>query len=84
LVFEKETDTYARERDTVIMELAGPKGGYAVPSLKELGMKPTRTPRRSGETVALKTLADITPNANYTATFEKLKTVPTAFDPAAM
>jgi cryptochrome len=44
-------------------------------------MPPAATPHRGGETIALKSLFDITSNKTYTATFEKPKTAPTAFDP---
>lgn len=56
---------------------------FAIPTLKELGMKPATTPYKGGESVALKMLSNIIANEDYTATFEKPKTAPTAFDPAA-
>jgi cryptochrome len=61
--------------------LAGPNGDFAVPTMEELGLKPATTPHRGGETVALKALDEIIANEEYTATFEKPNTAPTAFEP---
>ncbi|KAF2635734.1 Cryptochrome/photolyase FAD-binding domain-containing protein [Massarina eburnea CBS 473.64] len=61
--------------------LAGPKGDFAIPTMAELGLKPATTPHRGGETLALETLAEITANEDYTATFSKPATAPTAFEP---
>ncbi|KAK7183262.1 hypothetical protein DPSP01_011796 [Paraphaeosphaeria sporulosa] len=63
--------------------LAGPNQDFAVPTMDELGLKPATTPHRGGETIALKMLDDIIANEDYTATFEKPKTAPTAFEPQA-
>ncbi|KAF2875621.1 FAD binding domain of DNA photolyase-domain-containing protein [Massariosphaeria phaeospora] len=63
--------------------LAGPNGDFAAPTLEELGLKPATTPHRGGETIALRMLSDLSDNEEYTATFEKPKTAPTAFDPQA-
>lgn len=64
-------------------ELAGPKGGFEVPTMEELGLKEATTKHRGGETIALKMLDEIIANEDYTATFEKPKTAPTAFEPQA-
>jgi cryptochrome len=63
--------------------LAGPNGDFAVPTMEELGLKEATTPHRGGETIALKMLDDIIANEDYTATFEKPNTAPTAFEPQA-
>jgi cryptochrome len=63
--------------------LAGPNGDFAVPTMEELGLKKATTQHRGGETIALRMLDEIVTNENYTATFEKPKTAPTAFDPQA-
>jgi deoxyribodipyrimidine photolyase len=63
--------------------LAGPNGDFAPPTMKELGLKEATTSHRGGETIALKTLDEIIANEDYTATFEKPKTAPTAFEPQA-
>ena len=62
-------------------KLAGPNGDFAVPTMKELGLKKATTQHRGGETVALKALEKTIKNVDYTATFEKPKTAPTAFEP---
>jgi deoxyribodipyrimidine photolyase len=61
--------------------LAGPNGDFAVPTMQELGLKEATTQHRGGETIALKALDEIIANETYTATFEKPKTAPTAFEP---
>lgn len=63
--------------------LAGPNGDFAVPTMEELGLEPASAKHRGGETVALKILDEVTSNEEYTATFEKPKTAPTAFNPQA-
>jgi cryptochrome len=63
--------------------LAGPNGDFAVPTMEELGLKSATTPHRGGETIALNMLDEIIANEDYTATFEKPKTAPTAFEPQA-
>ncbi len=64
-------------------KLAGPNGDFAVPTLEELGFLAATSKHRGGETVALKILDEIISNEDYTATFEKPKTAPTAFEPQA-
>ncbi|KAG7095056.1 hypothetical protein E1B28_005846 [Marasmius oreades] len=61
--------------------LAGPNNDFAVPTMEELGPKEATTPHRGGESIALKMLDEIISNEDYTATFEKPKTAPTAFGP---
>src|SRR5690242_3827330 len=64
-------------------KLTGPNGDFAVPTMEELGLKAATTQHRGGETIALKMLDEIIANEDYTATFEKPKTAPTAFEPQA-
>lgn len=61
--------------------LAGPKGDFSVPLMEELGLKPATTQHRGGETLALAELARIIYDEDYTATFSKPETAPTAFSP---
>ncbi|KAK5018682.1 FAD binding domain of DNA photolyase-domain-containing protein [Cryomyces antarcticus] len=63
--------------------ISGPGSDFAPPTLQELGLKPATTPHRGGETIALRMLDSIIANEDYTATFEKPKTAPTAFEPQA-
>ena len=49
--------------------------------MEELGLKKATTVHRGGESVALEALDKIIKNRDYTATFEKPKTAPTAFEP---
>ncbi|KAI9679760.1 MAG: hypothetical protein M1817_004774 [Caeruleum heppii] len=81
-----EPDINAIQRDgkeASYTDIAGPKGDFAVPTIEELGLKTPMTPHRGGETIALKMLDDIIADTDYTATFEKPKTAPTAFEPQA-
>ncbi|KAF1985163.1 cryptochrome-2 [Aulographum hederae CBS 113979] len=71
------------ESDKSYKSLAGPNSDFAPPTLEELGFPPATSPHRGGETVALEMLSSITSDKTYTATFEKPKTAPTAFEPAA-
>jgi cryptochrome len=54
-----------------------------VPTLEELGFPVATLRHRGGETVALESLGRTIANEDYTATFEKPKTAPTAFQPQA-
>ncbi|KAL8763835.1 MAG: hypothetical protein Q9184_000431 [Pyrenodesmia sp. 2 TL-2023] len=63
--------------------LSGPNHDFAVPTMSELGLKPSSTPHRGGETVALAALDAIISNEHYTTTFSKPSTAPTAFSPQA-
>ncbi|OCL06457.1 Cryptochrome/photolyase FAD-binding domain-containing protein [Glonium stellatum] len=63
--------------------LAGPNGDFSVPTLSELGIEQSTTPHRGGEKNALEMLLSIVMDKDYTATFEKPKTAPTAFSPQA-
>lgn len=49
--------------------------------MAELGLKPASTAHRGGETLALAALTQIIKNEDYTATFSKPETAPTAFSP---
>ena len=49
--------------------------------MEELGLKKATTPHRGGEANALRILDDVINTRDYTATFEKPKTAPTAFAP---
>lgn len=83
---ENKPDINAKQRageESSYTKLAGPKGDFAVPTMEELGLKPATTQHRGGETIALKMLDAIIANEDYTATFEKPKTAPTAFEPQA-
>jgi deoxyribodipyrimidine photolyase len=80
----QEPDINAIQRESTeasYSALAGPNGDFAVPTMQELGLKEATTQHRGGETIALKTLDEIIANETYTATFEKPKTAPTAFEP---
>ncbi|KAF2091540.1 hypothetical protein K490DRAFT_70357 [Saccharata proteae CBS 121410] len=82
----QEPDYNAIQRNTTdrsYSQLAGPDGTFSVPTLEELGIKPATTQHRGGESVALRMLDDIIADKDYTATFEKPKTAPTAFEPQA-
>ncbi|KAL6713493.1 hypothetical protein ACLMJK_008958 [Lecanora helva] len=61
--------------------LRGLNNDFAVPTSKELGLKPATTPHRGGETNALSALDKIISDETYTATFSKPDTAPTAFSP---
>ncbi|MCJ1465110.1 hypothetical protein MMC07_003726 [Pseudocyphellaria aurata] len=67
--------------ETSYANLAGPSADFAVPEMAELGLKPASTPHRGGETLALAALLQIIENKDYTATFSKPDTAPTAFSP---
>lgn len=62
-------------------DIAGPNGDFAVETMDELKLPPATTPHRGGETVALNMLDKIISNREYTATFRKPNTSPTAFEP---
>ncbi|KAF1834762.1 Cryptochrome/photolyase FAD-binding domain-containing protein [Decorospora gaudefroyi] len=81
---KSEPDVNALQRDgheASYSALAGPNADFAVPTMEELGLKVATTPHRGGETAALRALDEIIANEEYTATFEKPKTAPTAFEP---
>jgi cryptochrome len=81
-----DPDINAIQRDRAeasYTSLAGPNGDFAVPTMEELGLKPATTLHRGGESEALRALDEIIRNEDYTATFEKPKTAPTAFEPQA-
>ncbi|KAE8870664.1 hypothetical protein P3342_003804 [Pyrenophora teres f. teres] len=81
---ESQPDVNAIQRDgheASYTALAGPNSDFAVPTMEELGLKPATTAHRGGETEALRALDEIIANEEYTATFEKPKTAPTAFEP---
>ncbi|KAF2156759.1 Cryptochrome/photolyase FAD-binding domain-containing protein [Myriangium duriaei CBS 260.36] len=61
--------------------LSGPNKDFGVPTLEELGLQKATTPHKGGESQALSILDTVTNDAQYTATFEKPKTSPAAFDP---
>ncbi|KAI1505507.1 DNA photolyase [Biscogniauxia marginata] len=67
--------------DRTYRNIAGPKGDFAIETLEELGFPPATTPHRGGETLALEKLDEIVADKEYTATFQKPKTNPTAFAP---
>ncbi|KAJ8606591.1 hypothetical protein MRB53_040820 [Persea americana] len=59
----------------------GPGGKFAVPTMKELNMKPATSPHRGGETRALEALGNYMADKKKTAIFEKPKTNPGSFLP---
>ncbi|GAB7352055.1 hypothetical protein MBLNU459_g2564t1 [Dothideomycetes sp. NU459] len=61
--------------------LTGPKGDFSVPTLEELGLQPATTQHRGGESVALSILDKVIADEDFTATFSKPATAPTAFEP---
>lgn len=69
------------EEQTYDKGLAGPDGDFSVPTLEQLGMPNVTTPHKGGETVVLANLSRILSDEEYTATFEKPKTSPAAFNP---
>jgi cryptochrome len=72
---------YRSSKESSYTLIAGPRNDFAVPTLAELGIPEATTPHRGGENIALKTLDAIIQNEDYTATFEKPNTAPTAFNP---
>ena len=74
-------DIQRDDKEISYAHLAGPKGDFAVPTFSEIGLKPATTQHRGGETLALRALDEIISNVQYTATFSKPATAPTAFDP---
>ena len=62
-------------------KLSGPNGDFAPPTMKELGLKEATSTLRGGESLALEALDKIIDDADYTATFAKPNTAPTAFNP---
>ncbi|PWI74684.1 hypothetical protein PCL_07998 [Purpureocillium lilacinum] len=69
------------EKDSGYSKIAGPKGDFAIETMKELGFPPATTPHKGGESLALERLDAIIKDAKYTATFEKPKTSPAQFEP---
>lgn len=63
--------------------IAGPNGDFSPPTLEELGLPAATTPHHGGETNGLKELEAILADKDYTATFAKPNTAPTAFAPRA-
>lgn len=70
-------------KDQSYSNLAGPNGDFSPPTLEELQFPAATTQHRGGETLALKALDKIIADQDYTATFEKPKTSPAAFEPQA-
>jgi cryptochrome len=70
-----------RREDLSYKDISGPNGDFAVPTMEELGFSPATTSHRGGETIALEMLKKLIADETYTATFEKPKTAPTAFEP---
>jgi len=62
--------------------LRGPLDDFSPPKLEELKMTAT-SPHRGGETLGLEALAKVLSNKQYTATFAKPDTAPTAYNPIA-
>ncbi|KAJ0335268.1 hypothetical protein COL922a_009471 [Colletotrichum nupharicola] len=76
--FNKEQRT---EGDSAYKKISGPDGDFAIETMEELGFPSATTPHRGGETKALAILEEILKDKKYTATFEKPKTSPAAFEP---
>ena len=74
-------EAFRESEDKSYEKLAGPKGDFAPPTVEELGMPKPATPHRGGETKALEALDKIIKDKEYTATFAKPNTAPTAFQP---
>ncbi|CAM1505497.1 Fc.00g111340.m01.CDS01 [Cosmosporella sp. VM-42] len=69
------------ENDTGYTQIAGPNGDFSIETMEELGFPSATTPHRGGESIALKRLDEIIKDKKYTATFQKPKTSPAAFEP---
>lgn len=67
--------------ETSYANIAGPNNDFAPPTMSELGLPLATTPHRGGETLALTQLDRIIADEDYTATFSKPETAPTAFSP---
>jgi cryptochrome len=76
-------ESFRHSGDKSYQSIAGPNGDFAVPTLDELSFPEATSPHRGGETFALEMLDKIIADETYTATFEKPKTAPTAFEPQA-
>ncbi|OOQ86664.1 putative DNA photolyase [Penicillium brasilianum] len=70
-------------KDKQYTQIMGPNNDFGVPTMEEIGIDPSlaTTPHRGGESVALKTLADLIADEEYIGTFEKPKSSPAAFEP---
>ncbi|KAF1353805.1 FAD binding domain of DNA photolyase-domain-containing protein [Delphinella strobiligena] len=71
----------AGEEKSYQVGLAGPDGDFSVPTMEELGLQEATTQHRGGETIALSILDKVIANEDFTATFSKPETAPTAFEP---
>jgi cryptochrome len=83
---DKDPDLNRPQRhgeDKAYLKIAGPRDDFAIETLEELGYPPATTPHRGGETRALEKLNTIIADRVYTATFQKPKTSPAAFEPQA-
>ena len=74
-------DIQRNSADESYERLAGPNGDFAPPTMAELGLKEATSQHRGGESKALEALDRIISDADYTATFSKPATAPTAFNP---
>ncbi|KAH8668607.1 DNA photolyase [Xylariales sp. PMI_506] len=72
---------FRKGKDQTYLNIAGPRGDFAVETLGELGFPEATTPHRGGETLALKKLEHIIADEEYAATFRKPRTSPAAFEP---
>ncbi|TID24446.1 Cryptochrome/photolyase FAD-binding domain-containing protein [Venturia nashicola] len=81
---ETSPDYNAAHRDAdekSYSQIAGPDNDFSVPTCEELGIKTPTTSYKGGESIALKALEKIITDEKYTATFEKPKSSPAAFEP---
>jgi cryptochrome len=67
--------------DRSYTQISGQNSDFSVPTCEELGIKRASTPHKGGESIALQMLEEIIQNEEYTATFEKPKSSPAAFEP---
>ncbi|GJC95048.1 DNA photolyase [Colletotrichum higginsianum] len=78
---ETVPDFNAEQRTRGMRQDRGSRGDFAIETMEELGFPPASTPHRGGETRALAMLEAMAADEKYTATFEKPKTSPAAFEP---
>ncbi|GAA98066.1 uncharacterized protein L969DRAFT_59737 [Mixia osmundae IAM 14324] len=82
----KKNDNNAENRDgedKIYASFTGPDGKFSVPTMEELGMAKATGIHPGGETEALKRLEAYMKDKEAIINFEKPKTNPGAFDPAA-
>ncbi|KAL8707178.1 MAG: hypothetical protein Q9220_007745 [cf. Caloplaca sp. 1 TL-2023] len=73
--------SHRQSSDESYTSLSGPNHDFRPPTMSELGLQPATSPHRGGETRALAALDALISNEDYTTTFSKPSTAPTAFSP---